>query len=130
MRILLALLLLTASAHAADLAWDDPGADMRGIIDGYIVYYSDGAENFTRSISWDEVTLADDTVTFPDIEDKLQLRPGRAYEMYLTAYNAEQESGSSNTVSYTVPGFAPPADKLPDLVIEIPAITININLKR
>ena len=125
----LALLILwSMPAFAADLAWDYPGD--WGMIEGYTVYFTDGSDDFTLTVSKDELVVDGDLVLLTGIEDRLNLQYGVEYDLYITAHNMAGESGPSETVTHGRMTFFPPGDSLPDgIVINIPAapsITINI----
>jgi len=118
--ICLAALLLPALAFGASLQWDDPGAEWTAII-GYTVYFSDGVEDFNKSVpTADLVRVEGISVTYPDIDDKLNLRQNTEYTFYITAYNETGESGPSNSVTYTREGYTPPPDHLPSPVASSP----------
>ena len=128
LRTLFALLLLTASAHAADLAWDYD--EYHALTDGFVVHFTDGVEQYNYTFLKDDAIVDGDTVSWGPIADRLQLKPGVEYTFQLERYNAETTSGVAGQapVAYMVPGFAPPADKLPERIV-IPPITITINIE-
>ena len=116
--LLLLLLLLPAWASAASLHWDYTDSSM---LTGWVCYYQ-ATSDTSKTYSY---TLNDPAARSLDLS-ALQLVPGTEYNLWLTAYNSHTESGPSNTVDYTTPGFTPPADSHP-VTITIPApATITI----
>ena len=128
MKILLALLLLTASAHAADLAWDYD--EYHALTDGFVVHFTDGETDYNYTFPADDAIVDDETVSWGPIADRLQLKPGVEYTFQLERYNAETSSGVEGQapVMYAVPGFKPPSNKLPERIV-IPPIIITINIE-
>ena len=90
--------LVPAVACADSLEWTHDGAD------GFIVYFADQSNAYNYNVVGD--------VRECDI-GLLNLTPGVEYTIYVTAYNETDESGPSNTVTYTRNVFAPPANVLP-----------------
>ena len=127
-KIIAIILFLAAPAMATDLAWDYP-TDYDAI-DGYIVYFTDGTEQFNKVIAKSELVVEGATVIYPGIEEKLNLPYGQEMAFYVTAYNAANESDPSNTVSYARPGYAPPVDQLPQgVTINIPEGPVTLNFR-
>jgi len=100
----LIMLVWSSLAMAATIKWDAP----TGVPDGYIVYYTDGAD------SWNKST----TETSMDIAG-LNLTPG-TYTFHVTAFNTMGESGPSNMADYIMDGFMPPGDNLKGVTFVIP----------
>ena len=97
------LFLMVGMVQAATLQWDHDGAD------GFVVYYTDGANNFNYTVG--DVRTCDTNL--------LNLIPGVEYTFHVTAYNEVAESGPSNTVTYIRAVFEPPANLLP-VVKDVP----------
>lgn len=116
---LIVFFLFIPFVNAADLQWDDPGEQWE-IITGYIIYFTDGVEQYNITLDKTDLIRSNGTITYVDIEDKLNLAYGTSYEFYATAYNASGESGPSNTVNFTRDGFVPPMDRLPEQVVGSP----------
>lgn len=112
-------LLLPVLAFGASLQWDDPGAEWDSIV-GYTIYFSDGTEDFNKTELKGNLTRADGSVTYADIDNNLNLHYGIEYTFYITAYNDSGESGPSNTVTYTREAYVPPLDHLPEAVVSSP----------
>lgn len=104
----------TSLAIGADLAWDYP-ADWAEI-EGWTLYFSDGSNTFNKSFGKTDVTEDGTTVTYSDIENKLNLHFDVTYTMTLHAFNDMGESTGSNAVEYTRSGYDPPVDVLPEPV--------------
>jgi len=116
--IILTILAGTLSANAASLAWDYTDSSN---ITGWVCYYQ-ATSDTSKTYSY---TLNDPAARTMDIS-ALQLIPGTEYNIWLTAYNANTESGPSNTVDFTSPAFTPPPDSHPvTITIEAPA-TVTI----
>lgn len=130
-RILFALIALTAltlPVHAADLAWDYPAE--YDSIDGYTIYFTDGTAQYVKTIAKTDLVVEGATVTYPGIDEKLNLPYGQELVFYITAYNDADESGPSNSVTYTRPGYAPPDDSIPaGITINIPNAPVTINIR-
>ena len=125
--ILVAMLFLCATlAIAADLKWDDPGEQWE-IISGYVVYYTDGTEQFNKQIFKADVVRADGTVTYTNFEPQLNLAYGVEYTFYITAFNDAGESEPSNSVTYLREGFVPPTDVLP-AAVSLPQSPVNLGI--
>ena len=121
-------LLLPVLAFPASLQWDDPGAEWSDLI-GYTVYFTDGTENFNKSVPVSDLVRAEGvSVTYPDIDDKLNLHYNIEYTFYITAYNDTAESGPSNSVTYTREGYMPPPDRLPSPVASSPQSATGLGI--
>jgi len=96
--ILAMVLILPCIALADSLSWTHDGAD------GFIVYYTDQTNNYNYNVIGDVRTC--------DL-DLLNLAPGIEYTFHVTAYNETAESGTSNTVTYTIDVFSPPENVMP-----------------
>ncbi len=109
---LIMVVLMASTSIGATLVFDGaPGAT------GYIVYYHDGTDQWSKNIG---------NTTSMDISE-LGLTPGD-YVFCVTAYNTFGESTKSNTAEYTVEGYVP-VDNPKPVIINIPGqVTININL--
>lgn len=131
MKMIVFILLLIApfaTATATDLAWDYP-TDYE-TIDGYIVYFTDGTEQFNKTIAKSELIVEGATVTYPGIEAKLNLPYNVPLNFHVTAYNTVRESDPSNVVAYTRIGFVPLDDKLPQgVTINIPEGPVTLNFR-
>lgn len=120
---IIVLLMGVATANAADLQWDFP-TDWNDLT-GYIVYFNEIGETdtpWTKTVLKDDPAISQDgaSVTYSDVDDKLNLQFNQPYNLYITAYNNSGESGPSNIVSYTRTGYSPPADSLPPPVVSSP----------
>ena len=109
--------LVMGASHS--LAWDYP-PDWAQIV-GYTIYFSDGSNNYNKSIVKADVTEDGTTVTYADMESNLNLGYDTSYEIYITAYDAVGESGPSNTVTFEQGGYVPPVDSLPPPVGSVPS---------
>lgn len=98
---ILCLVLFTLPAFAAKLLWEPSSGDVKG----YVVYFSDGTENYTYH--------AGPALEVDNIEDTLNLVPGTAYTFTVKAYNDYMLSDDSNSVSFTKPGVVIPENTLP-----------------
>lgn len=107
--------LLCSSAIAARIEWDASS----GLVEGYVVYFSDGTENYTYH--------AGPELGVDNIEDTLNLTPGVAYTFTVKAYNSYVFSDDSNSVEYTKPGIVIPNDVLPGDVDVPNATTVIIS---
>jgi hypothetical protein len=109
------------STQAADLVWDHP-TDYNTKI-GWIVYFNETANPgtvYNRTILKSDITTDSTTITYADIEDKLDLHYNIEYEIKITAYSDVGETAASNTVTYTRDGFIPPTDSLPEPIDSTP----------
>ena len=115
--IVLFILCFAGFASAADLKWDAS----TGEVDGYNVYFTDGTNDFSHPVG--------DVTEVPDIDNTLNLLPGKTYVFTVTAWNIMGESGRSNEAAYEMTAvYTPPAQNIP-IKITVPAeITININI--
>ena len=109
--IILAIFLMTTLAQAATLQFD-PAENA----DGYLVYYAQGAEQFSNDIG--DRTIVD--------LSEFNLTPG-TWVFYVTAYNVVGESGSSNTADYTVLEYTPTDNPKPVTIIIPGPVTIIVN---
>jgi len=125
--ICLMALLLPVLAFGASLQWDDPGVEW-DTITGYTVYFSDGIGDFNKSEITGDLIRADGSVTYTDIDNKLNLHYGIEYTFYITAYNESGESGPSNTVTYTREAYVPPLDHLPEAVVSSPQSATGLGI--
>jgi len=125
--ICLMALLVPVLAFGADLQWDDPGAEWDTII-GYTIYFSDASEDFNKSVLTDELVRESGNVTYLDIDDNLNLHYGVEYTFYITAYNDANESGPSNSVTYTREAYVPPLDHLPTPVVSSPQSAVGLGI--
>ncbi len=106
------ILFTVIPAFAASLVWDaSTGAD------GYIVYYSDGSNNWSKNV---------ENVTTYDLAP-LNMIPGTTYTIYVTAYNVAGESAPSNSVTYTPAAFIPSDNPAP-VIINIPPTVSNVTI--
>ena len=108
---------------AADLEWDYP-ADWPDIL-GYNVYFNeqgDADQPYNKAVVKTAPDIVEDgtSVTYQDIDDKLNLAFNQEYNFYITAYNDSGESLPSNIVTYTRAGYIPPQDSLPQPVVSSP----------
>lgn len=106
---IIATLLICGASQAASvtLGWNaSEGAT------GYILYYNE----FNKDVG--NVTQA-----------TLDIVSGVEYSIYATAYNANGESGPSNTVTYTAPVYIAPDDNLPTIINVSKPATITINVQ-
>lgn len=117
----------TANA-AAVISWDYPGDSQWANITGYNIYYSNPAgDQFNKTLVKSDTSRDADRICYGDIEDKLHLQHSEEYTLYVTAFNANEESLKSNSVVYTREGYVPPDDNLPAVIIHISApVTIII----
>lgn len=92
--LLLILFGLVGNALAVDLAWD-ANPDGQGVI-GYYLYWqrSDGSDQMMQA------TIDGRLTTVITIDDANFIQ-GVPYTMFLTAFNAAEESGPSNSIEYT-----------------------------
>jgi len=111
----LAALMLPALVLAADLYWDDPGAEW-DIIIGYTIYFTDGTEQYNKTVAKENLVRADGVIVYGNIDATLNLMPGVEYTFIATAYNETGESDPSNSVAYTREPYSPPVDRLPAAV--------------
>ena len=123
----LAILFLAAPVWAADLTWDDPGEGW-DVIDGYRVYYTDGVEAYHDNIDMDDLVREAGLVTYLNIDDKLNLHHNVEYDIHITAYNLDGESGPSNVVTYTREGYVPPVPHRPAAVESSPGAPSGLRL--
>jgi len=121
------MMLIPALAFGADAQWDYP-ADWDQIV-GYTFYYSDGINNYNKSILKADTVSDGSNVTYADIESNLQLGYDITYDIYLTAYDEAGESGPSNTVSFSRSGYSPPADSLPPPVGSVPSDASGLGIE-
>jgi hypothetical protein len=121
------VLLMAATAFEADLQWDHP-ADW-DIITGYTVYFTDGTDNYNKTVLKGDLTTDGVAVTYPAMEDKLNIHYDVEYSIYITAYNDDGESGPSNAVIYTRSGYVPPQDVLPEPLPGISGSPGNLDVK-
>lgn len=112
---------LASASQAARLVW----TASTGAVQGYTVYYHDTGVPVTPETEYHRNLPS--TPTEYDLAG-LNLQHGKTYQFCLTAYNSAGESGRSNTVDYTVPAYAPPADLLPPVVIVIPGASVSIRV--
>ena len=105
------LVLFAAPAFAVKLLWEPS----TGSVKGYVVYFSDGTDNYTYH--------AGQAIEVDNIEDTLNLVPGVAYTFTVRAYNDYMFSEDSNSVGYTKPGVVVPENTLPGDV-DVPTTTI------
>ena len=113
--------LMVSWSWAADLEWDYP-ADWNEVV-GYVVYFNEQGDtdpSYTKNVL--KVDLVEDgvNVTYPAIDDKLNLAYNQEYNFYITTYNDAGESLPSNVVTYTRTGYQPPLDNLPLPVVSSP----------
>ena len=102
--------LLAVFAYGDTLTWTPP-AD--SIVNGYKVYYNEYSKDVGPVV---DVLLPGD----------LNLVPGLEYTFTVTAYNDADESGPSNSVTWTRPMFAPSDNPAP-VTLTIPGpVTITI----
>jgi len=122
-------LLMPALAFGAghSLAWDHP-MDWDQIT-GYTIYFTDGINNYNKSILKADVVTDETTVLYSDIEANLNLDYDINYDIYIKAYNDAGESGTSNTVSFSQGGYSPPADSLPPPVGSIPSDASGVTIQ-
>ena len=116
------VLLMAGVANAADLQWDYP-ADWNDLT-GYVVYFNEVGDTDTpwsKTLGKNDITQDGTSVTYADIDDKLNLQFNQPYNFYITAYNDSGESGPSNSISYERSGYSPPADSLPPPVVSLPS---------
>jgi len=115
--IVLFILMFASIASAATLKWDAS----TGEVDGYNVYFTDGVDDFSHPVG--------DVTEIPDIDDTLNLTPGKTYIFIVTAWNIMGESGPSNEAAYeTTAVYTPPENNIPiKITVPLPVI-ININI--
>ena len=114
----IACLLLTGSAWAADLAWDyDEDHDAAT---GYTVYFTDGVDEWNKTFDASEAVIDGGVVTWGPINERLNLHPGVDYVFALTRYNDSGESDPSNDTLWTMEAHIPPIDRLPDAPVISP----------
>ena len=95
------------------LVWEPPD---QGQVDGYMIYYTDGADHWSYDAGEAlEVPLSD-----------LNLTPGGVYTFWVTAYNAAGESDKSNIVNWDTPIYRPDPRPKPVSIIIPGPITITI----
>ena len=109
--VIASMLVISGSALAADMTWNYP-ADW-DIIDGWTVYYTDGTEAYNKTLYKTDVTHDGTTVTWQDVDDKLNLAYETEHLFTLRAFNNSAESGPSNEAQYTRAAYSPPVDVLP-----------------
>ena len=121
MKILIAFLLLTGSALAADLAWDYD--EYHDLTDGFTVHFTDGTEEYTYTFPVQETVVDGETVSWGPIEDPLNLHPGVEYTINLARYNDAGSSGVEGQapVTYTLEVYSPPPNRLPDGPVSSPS---------
>jgi hypothetical protein len=111
--ITILLLMFAAPCFGATLSWNAP---TEGTPTGYKIYYNEYSQDLGLVL---EVV---------DAETVLNLVPGLEYTMYVTAYNAIDESGPSNVITYTRPIFVVTDNPAPTIT-NIPTgspVTINV----
>ena len=109
--------LMFTPAHAADLGWDaPPEPDILGYNIQYKGDYT-GAVDRIKNLPMAELDVNDTRISYTDIDVNLNLRPQVEYTFTVTAYDACQESGLSEAVTYTRVGYTPPEDNLEPLII-------------
>ncbi len=126
------VLFMVSPILAADLEWDYP-ADWPDII-GYTVYFNEqGASDqpYNKTVAKNAPDIVEDgvSVTYQDIDDKLNLAINQEYNFYITAYNDSGESLPSNIVTYTRAGYIPPQDSLPQPVVSSPQSSGGLEVK-
>ena len=110
----LLVLFITVPAFAASLVWDAS----TGQVNGYIVYFGPTSGDHAQ------YHYDNGTDTSCDMSN-LNLVPGIDYTFTVRAWNTAGESGDSNSVTYTVPAYSPPANVLPTAV-DVPAPAGNL----
>lgn len=105
--LLLVALIISGNVFALDLEWD-ANPDGQGVL-GYYLYYqrSDGTSELMQATINGRLTthITINDSNFPDI--------GMPYSLYLTAFNADLESGPSNVIEFT-PGWPGGSPLTPD----------------
>jgi hypothetical protein len=127
-KLLIILLLISATAQAADLTWDYDAAQ-NSITKGYTVYFSDGTNQYNKSFLKEETVVDGAAQKVTEIESKLNLKHGTQYSFSLTRYNDSGVSDPSNTALWTRLGYVPPADVLPVAPTGSPNQTINLKVE-
>jgi len=99
------IIAFTVPAYALTVAWDQH-TDIN--VAGYTLYWQE--QGTTEQF---RVDLASRAITQYVIEDKF-FKIGATYDLWLTAYNDQENSGSSNVIQFirTV-NFLPPESNLP-----------------
>ena len=131
--ILLSLLLafgFVGYGFAASLQFDHSDTEWEKVT-GYTFYFNEAGQtddNYTKTVLKEDLVRESETVTFVNIETKLNLSYNQDYVFSVTAYNDAGESGGSNIVNWTRGGFVPTEDNLPQAtIINIPGpVIINI----
>lgn len=101
----------TSVAYSADMQWDYP-SDWDAI-EGWTINFTDGSQDFNKTIYKTDVTGDGTYVTYTDIDNNLNLGFGVQYTFELVAFNDAGASDPSNSVTYTRSAYNPPADVLP-----------------
>lgn len=117
-----AIALFCGTAKAATLSWDYPCDEQWDILVGYNIYYSNSTgDQFNKTISKSDIYINSDAtrVLYEDIEDKLHLQYNVEYTLWVTAFNAGEESDKSNSDTYTRDDYSPPEDTLPPVIVHI-----------
>ena len=118
--MIVAIMLLGNMANAATLSWDYPSDEQWDALVGYNIYYSNPAgDQFNKTISKSDISTNSTRVLYENIEDKLHLQYNVEYTLWVTAFNAREESDKSNSDTYTRSGYSSPEDKLPPAIIRI-----------
>lgn len=112
---ILLTLLFPLVVSAASLSWDYVEDD-RSRTDGFVVYFSDGTNNYQKPFLKEETVIDGQRVLYQDIDNNLNLHSGIEYSFTLTRYNSTTESEHSNEVTYLRPTYLPPEENLPDPV--------------
>lgn len=113
--LIVILVLVMSCLHAASLNFEPP----TGTVVGYIVYYSDGSNNWSKNVG-NRTSI--DLVEF-------NLTPGN-YSFYVTAYNTIGEGPKSNTVEYISKEYVVGEDNPKPITITSPGpVTINITIQ-
>ena len=108
-----------ANANAVILAWDA----YTDTADGLVLYW---AETSAPPETFSKVLLTTDTTY--TVNDSF-LKPNVSYDFWLKAYNAVDESESSNVVAYTREVvYTIPTDSLPVVIYDPPSMTITITI--
>lgn len=115
------IIAFATTANADRLLWDDPGANW-DVITGYTIYYSDGGQNYNKSVLKAVLERAGGNVIYDDMEGNLNLHYDTEYSVHITAYNNSGESGPSNIITFTREGYSPPLDQLPSEVVSSPQL--------
>jgi len=104
-------------AYAGTISWDTPPEpDILGYNIQYKGNYT-GAVDRIKNLPMAELDVNDTRTNYTDIDVNLNLRPRVEYTFTVTAYDACQESGLSEAVTYTRVGYTPPEDNLEPLII-------------